>query len=130
MQFTGHVQKIRCIAWFDNDMGFTSCGMDGSIYFYDLYAYERDAGKRNQEKDFGKKETRFTSVVNLPGRPYEFVAVGSDKAIATNATNQKKAGRSNTNLADLGYCLSQLSIYNTGKVIFAGVGDEKLPGSV
>ena len=68
--------------------------------------------------------------MNLPGKPYEFIAVGSDKAIATNATGQKKASRTNTNLSDLGYCLSQLAIYNTGKVIFAGVGDDKLPGAI
>lgn len=103
MQFGGHVNKVRCIDWFENDMGFTSCGLDGSIYFYDLYAYDRDAGKRNQEKDFGKKETKFTSLVNLPGKNYEVYAVGSDGAITSNV-QQKKSNRQNVDA--LGYVIS------------------------
>lgn len=36
MQFHGHhVNKVTSIDWFENDQGFTSCGHDGNIYFYD-----------------------------------------------------------------------------------------------
>jgi WD40 repeat protein len=35
-QCKGHVNKVRCIDWFENDTGFTSCGIDGNVYFYDL----------------------------------------------------------------------------------------------
>ena len=34
------------------------------------------------------------------------------------------------NVDALGYIISQLAIYNTGKVLFAGVGDPKLPGAI
>ena len=37
MQFVGHNGRIMCIDWFHNDMGFTTCGVDGNIYFYNLY---------------------------------------------------------------------------------------------
>jgi len=30
--------RIMSIDWFPNDMGFTTCGQDGNIYFYDLYS--------------------------------------------------------------------------------------------
>ena len=73
-------------------MGFTSTGLDGNIYFFDLYAYQLEAGKRNGERDFNKKETKFTSVVNVPGKPYECYAVGNDGAITSNV-NQKKSNR-------------------------------------
>ena len=70
MQFTGHVNRVRCIDWFENDLGFTTCGLDGNIYFYDLYKVgrEKEPGKRNTEKDYNKKEVKFTSVCNVPGK--------------------------------------------------------------
>ena len=103
MQFVGHVNKVRAIDWFPNDMGFASCGLDGNIYFFDLYAYDRDAGKRHIDKDFNKKETKFTSLVNIPGKTYEVFAVGSDGAITSNVV-QKKSGRGNVDA--LGYNIS------------------------
>ena len=103
MQFTGHVNRVRSIDWFENDMGFASCGTDGNIYFYDLYAYDRDPGKRHQDKDYNKKETKFTSLVNVPGKHYEVYAVGSDGAITSNVT-QKRSNRQNVDA--LGYNIS------------------------
>ena len=47
MQFSGHTKRIMGIDWFANDMGFTTCAQDGSIYFYDLYTCE-SIGMRNQ----------------------------------------------------------------------------------
>lgn len=35
-QCKGHVNRVRSIEWFEDDMGFTSCGQDGNVYFYDL----------------------------------------------------------------------------------------------
>ena len=32
----GHSNKVRCIDWYEDDMGFTSCGMDGNVFFFDL----------------------------------------------------------------------------------------------
>jgi hypothetical protein len=44
--------------------------LDGNIYFYDLYKFgrEKEPGKRNTEKDYNKKEVKFTSVCNVPGK--------------------------------------------------------------
>ena len=59
MQFTGHVSRVRCIDWFENDLGFTTCGNDGNVYFYDLFkpGQLKDPGKRNTDKDFNKNIT-------------------------------------------------------------------------
>jgi cilia- and flagella-associated protein 57 len=48
MQFIGHSQRVMCIDWFANDMGFTTCGLDGNIYFYDLY-FGKEIGERNRD---------------------------------------------------------------------------------
>lgn len=32
----GHVGKVRCIDWFDDDMGFASTGMNGEVYLWDF----------------------------------------------------------------------------------------------
>lgn len=92
MIFQGHVQRVRCIDWFENDLGFTTCCLGGNIYFYDLHQYYKDLkkmGSRNTDKDYTKKEVKFTSVVNIPGKPYEILAVGSDRMITSNAVIKK-----------------------------------------
>jgi len=50
----GHNAKVRCIDWYEDDMGFTSCGMDGFCFFYDLQLLKETAN-RNSEKDFPQK---------------------------------------------------------------------------
>ena len=79
MRFTGHQSKIMCIDWYANDTGFASCGLDGNVYFYKLYAPEMNAPRNDRELEFVNKNVKFSSVVNLniPGRPYQFLAVGS-----------------------------------------------------
>ena len=47
----GHVHRVRCIDWFLDDTGFTSCDMMGNTYFYDLLM-QKETGMRNQDKDF------------------------------------------------------------------------------
>ena len=61
-------------------MGFTSCGLDGNVYFYDLII-QKESGQRLSEKDFNQKSVFMTSVVNIPGKPFEMLAVGNDKKI-------------------------------------------------
>jgi len=92
LMFTGHADKVRCIEWFENDLGFTTCCMGGHIHFYNLHQHQKNLkakGERDNDKDFIKKEVRFTSVVNVPGKPYEVLAVGSDKMITSNAILKK-----------------------------------------
>ena len=88
MQFQGHMQRIMSIDWFANDMGFTTCGQDGNIYFYDLYSGQ-DVGERNRTMDQNRRDVKFSSVVNLPGKPYQFLAVGNEKTIYTESETLK-----------------------------------------
>jgi len=37
MECTGHNNSVRCIDWWENDQGFTSCCNNGNVYFYELY---------------------------------------------------------------------------------------------
>jgi len=127
MQYTGHTNKVRCIDWFENDMGFASCGHDGNIYFFDLYTY-KEQQKRNTDKDFNKRDVKFLSCVNIPGKPYEVYAVGSDKSITSNVI-QKKAQKGN-GAQDLDATISQLAITKSGKALFAGVGESRRPGAI
>ena len=46
-------------------MGFTSCAMDGTCYFFDLIKWKEEQN-RLQEFDFSKKSVAFTGVCNIP----------------------------------------------------------------
>lgn len=78
------------------------------------------------------------SVVNLPGRPYEFLAVGTEKIIFTNTESLKAIPRTSSDpnptprLPDLKHHISQLAIHPSGKILFAGVGelDGPYPGAI
>jgi hypothetical protein len=82
--------RVMSIDWFQNDMGFTSCGQDGNIYFYDLYS-STETGERNRAMDQNRRDVKFSSVVNLPDpkKPYNFIAVGSEKIIYTETEQLK-----------------------------------------
>lgn len=71
--------------------------MTGNVYFYELYG-SNGLGKRNNEKDFMQKEVKLTSVVNVPGRPYEMFCVGRDRKISSNI--KLKSDKALTNGAD------------------------------
>jgi len=139
MQFQGHMGRVMSIDWFPNDMGFTTCGQDGNIYFYDLYS-ATEVGERNRGKDQNRREVKFTSVVNLPGKSYEFLAVGSEKIIYTESESLKVIPRSTNDvphpsaqLPELKHHISQLVIHHSGKILFAGVGeqsDTNYPGAI
>lgn len=61
-------------------MGFTSCGMDGNLFYYDL-SLQRETGMRNFERDFTQKGVYFTGLANVPGQLYSSVVVGKDNKI-------------------------------------------------
>lgn len=131
MMFVGHVQRVRCIDWFENDLGFTTCCLGGNIYFYDLNQHQKNMkaiGARNTEKDYNKKEVKFTSVVNVPGKSYEVLAVGSDKMITSNAPLKK--GQKEMMPDDLPAVISQIVITPSGKSVIAGVGEMDKPGAI
>ena len=120
-QCKGHVNKVRSIDWWENDMGFTSCGQDGNVYFYDLI-YQKEQQQRLNEKDFNQKGIILTSVVNIPGKPFEMYTVGNDKKIWW--SKEPKNG------FDAGVALSQIALTNNQKALIGGVGEEGRPGAV
>ena len=140
MQFQGHMARIMSIDWYGNDMGFTTCGQDGNIYFYDLYTNGPDVGDRNRTKDKTVRDVKFSSVVNLPGHPYEFLAVGSEKTIYTEMEPLKVVPRPTSDvphpkpeLPELKHHISQIVIHHSGKILFAGVGEQSeinYPGAI
>lgn len=42
MQLKGHNNKVRCIDWYEDDTGFSSCGMDGNAFHFDLALWKTD----------------------------------------------------------------------------------------
>ena len=116
MQCKGHVNKVRCIDWFDDDMGFTSCGIDGNAYCYDLSKLKEDGGTRNSEHDFNQKGVSFTGLCNIPNKKYEILLVGSDKKIYHIGENKSHC--------DVGTQVSQVNILHNGKAFFAALGGE------
>ncbi len=63
-----------------------------------------------------------TSVVNIPGKPFEVYVVGSDKKIWYSKDNK--------NGHDAGAIISQICLTASQKFLFASVGDENRPGSI
>ena len=61
-----------CIDWLANDMGFTTCGLDGNIYFYALFNPTLTGPRNDREQEITRRDVKFSSVVNLniPGRPH------------------------------------------------------------
>ena len=121
-------------------MGFATCGQDGNIYFYDLYT-SQDIGERNRDRDKGRREVKFSSVVKRPGRDYQFIAVGNEKIIYTESNDLKTIPRQLANdgsnpqaqLPDLKHHISQLVIHHSGKILFCGVGEQSevsYPGAI
>ena len=121
----GHVHKVRCIDWFEDDFGFASCDMSGSTYFYDLQL-QRETGMRNQDKDFNQRTIQFTGVCNVPKKPYEVLVVGSDQKVWHVNINNSSA----TDEVKVGVQLSQVNILKSGKYFFTGVGQDGRPGAI
>ena len=132
--------RIMGIDWYANDMGFTTCGQDGNIYFYDLYT-SQDIGERNRDYEYNRREVKFSSVVNLPGRDYNFIAVGNEKIIYTETAELKSIPRQlnqdgsnpQPQLPELRHHISQLVIHHSGKILFCGVGEQSdvpYPGAI
>ena len=120
-QCKGHVNKVRCIDWSEDDMSFTSCAMDGNSYHYDLMTY-KDIGQRVGDRDFNQKGVMMTSVVNIPGKPGEIFVVGNDRKIWHS--------RDAKNAFDAGTVISQICLSQNQRTLFAGCGEENKPGAI
>lgn len=124
-----HVAKIRCFDWFENDLTLTACCEGGNIYFYDLHQHHKESGKRNTDYDYTNQKVKFTSVVNVPGRPYEVLAAGNDRTITSNAKIRKD--QKDLVPSELPYVISQLCIIPSGKTLIAGLGGQSdKPGAI
>jgi len=117
----GHVQKVRSINWFEDDMGFVSAGQGGDVFFWDLMN-ATDGSTKLHDKDFTQKNVQMTSVVAIPGKQHEVFCVGNDKKIWNN--NMPKAP------FEAQAQISQLACTHNGKALFAGVGDSSRPGAI
>ena len=72
-------------------MGFSTCGQDGNVYFYELHGAEQNAPRLIRDHEFSKRDVKFSSVVNLNvlGKKNQFLAVGSEKVIFTETEDVK-----------------------------------------
>ena len=116
------MQRVRCVDWFEDDMGFASCGVDGNAYFYDLVKLREDGGTRNSDHDFNQKGVQFTGLCNIPGKKYEILLVGSDKKIYHIGDNKSSC--------EVGAQVSQVNILHNGKAFFAAIGENNRPGAI
>lgn len=139
MTCSDHTYRVRCIDWWENDQGFTSCCMAGNVYFYELYT-KNGYGQRylDPDTDFMSKEVRLTSVVNVPGNLYRMFTVGNDKRISSNLKVKIGGGKDSSaeGVTELDmtlkvpYNISQLCITRSGKNLIAGLGETGHPGSI
>jgi WD40 repeat protein len=72
----GHTGRIRAISWSKNDCLLISCGMDGSVYTWDMQKFSRC-------QDFIQKGIDFFSVSCSPDARHVYT-LGSDKSIKVN----------------------------------------------
>jgi len=47
----GHVQRVRSIGWFADDMGFVSAGQGGDVYMWDLVTL-KDGTNKILDRDY------------------------------------------------------------------------------
>lgn len=127
MKFSqNHNKSINCIDWYDNDMGFTSCGADGYIYFVDLYT-GRLGEKRNMQHSHNEKNAQYLSVANVPGSRYDVLAVGTDRKLTSNRPEKHEKS---TKMNDLEAYLSSIVIMKSGRCAITGVGEPGRPGEL
>lgn len=112
-----HYQPVRGIDWLPDDMGFTSCSQEGSVFFYDL-AQLRETESRNTEKDFTEKGIGFVGLCNVPGMLYNAVALGNNRRIfrVCDEDVDSKSVQTNCNL-------SQVKYLDNGRYFLAGAGE-------
>lgn len=116
-QFNAHLNKVRCIHWDEDDLGFVSSGMDGAIYNWML----KDNSQRLDE--FLAKNVQFYSVVKVPGTKTIYSA-GSDGLVREIAQGKE------THTYDAGSPLSQIVMTKNQKALFVGTAEKDAPGCV
>lgn len=103
LTFKGHYGKVRCVSWFEDDFGFASAGLDGSVFEWQLK--EKVAGDATlglgslgggpgasaskQREHFNVKGQNFSSV--LKGYDHNLLyVVGSDRFLRAVSGKEEK----------------------------------------
>lgn len=76
----GHTGRPRCINWYEDDSGFSSCGLDSNIYQWDLAKY-KDKELRDTDYDFNSPGTMFPSLALINGDERKLFASCTNKTI-------------------------------------------------
>ncbi|CAI2371694.1 unnamed protein product [Moneuplotes crassus] len=117
-QFNAHLNKVRCIHWDEDDLGFVSSGIDGAIYSWVL----KDNSQRSDE--CLAKNVHFYSVVKEPGGRGTIYAVGSDQMIREIVEGK------DAHIFDAGAPLSQIVMTKNQKALFVGTAEKDAPGCI
>lgn len=124
MEFKGHSNRVKSIAWTDDDTGFVTAGMDGAVYEWRLYP--KNGVTHAQE--FHQKGVIYTSVIVAPDTASAecrtIYAVGNDrflKEIFDNSCPKR---------LETGMVAGQIALNHSGKLLFAGMSEPEKPGAV
>lgn len=122
MQFKGHSNKVRTIAWTEDDLGFVSAGWDGAIYEWRFYM----RGEVSHVQNFTQKGINFSSVLVTPGKGGEkaIFAVSNDRLI------REIIGSKKTRVVETGTLYGQLALANSTRFLLAGSSEPEKPGSL
>lgn len=134
--FKEHVNKVRSIAWFDDDSGFVSSGIDGVCLAWKLNPDSLDilnANRRSQEeektvKNFTYKteyrQGRFVDVAIKSESKNTYYALTEDRHIKEIENGKEKVR------FDTGYNYSSIVSFQGSKIIAAGVAEGDKPGAI
>ncbi|CAE7596826.1 CFAP57 [Symbiodinium natans] len=124
----GHNNKVRSVAWTQDDSMLVSTGADGAVYEYYVQA-ETIPGREGRRvgNDFVQKGTSFSSVIvhtDLATGANTMYVVGSDQMLREvfQGTTQ--------NVVKANTTLGQIVLANSAKSLFAAVAEPDAPGPI
>ena len=123
MNFKGHGGKVQAIAWTQNDLGFVSVALDGSIYEWELYS-KRDT---NQVQEIIQKKSQFTDVIITQDQRHEGHTI---YASAQDGRLKEIADKEVTYDPEIGTTIGPLALSTSTRTLFAGVSESDMPGPI
>jgi len=121
----GHNNRVRSVAWAQDDSMVVSTGMDGAIYEYSVL----QEGRR--VSDWVLKGTSFSCVIahsDLATGGNTMYVVGSDKMMREVFSDQKTSQAQS--VVQAGTTLGQIVLSNTVKTLFAAVAEPDAPAPI
>jgi WD40 repeat protein len=122
MQFKGHTNKVRAIAWSEDDLGFVSAGWDGTIYEWRFFM----PGEISYVQEYTQKGINFSSVLVTPGK-------GPDKsvfAVSNDRIIREIVGSKKQRVLETGTLYGQIALANSARFMYAGSSEPERPGSL